>query len=388
MISKMNKIFCAGAVVLSLVNCSNSDSTATTSTFSVVKQALENAAPNVDSTAMYMADPLAFHPRASVASALTTDNVFGDPDGGAFTNSLLEYVEKMYSDDVDNAVFSRANTPFLIVCTLDALAAKTGGIINNGTQTFTINTSQLSACGSADDYQGAGGSMNGETITAVISTPADTTYYDSYIIMSGASNPVFGGNDQFMYFRKTATSLNFAHYETDDSGSPTEISASWLTWDIATSTGAFQYISRNAYVENLFRIAYNPVDDDARVYTYVNNVAGPSIVATSAASTVASQTQAAFSFSWSGQSGGSSGTDANGCLNIGGLSSLATDNTLTCSGNSKTVMAASTAAPILTRALSTLSISDISAYGSNPATGDGILPDFDGTDITTSVSGW
>jgi hypothetical protein len=385
MILKTSKILLSSAVALSLINCSSDSTSGSLSTFGAVQQALETAAPDVNAAAIYLADPLRFSPRASVSAALTTDNSFHPPGGGSTTESLIQYVEKMYSDELDDSVFSRAHSPFLIACTIDALAAKTGDILNNGTQTLTIRASQLSACGTAADYTGAGGSLDGETVTAVISSTADTTYYDSYIIMDGATNPMFGGADQFIYFRKTATTLNFAHIEMDDSGSPTNVSATWLNFDLESESGNFQYLSRYPSGDQFYRISYDLGNNDARILTHSSG--SGTVMTTIAASTATSQTQAAFSFSWAGQGLGDT-VDANGCLDINGLTALDTDNTLTCTGNSKTVVASSVADAGAVAYATGLSIGTIAGYGSTPTTGDSLMPAFTGTDIATSTSGF
>lgn len=385
MILKTSKILLGGIAALTLINCSSDSTSGSLSTFGAVQQALENAAPNVNAAAIYMADPLRFSPRASVSAALTTDNSFSPPGGGGNTDTLVQYVEKMYNDELADSVFSRAASPFLIACTIDALAAKTGDILDNGTQLLTIRVSQLSACGSASDYMGGAGSLDGETVTAVISPTADNTYYDSYIIMDGAANPMFGGGDQFIYFRKTATTLNFAHIEMNDSGAPTEVSATWLNFNIEDESGDFQYLSRFPSGDQFYRISYDLANNDARILTHSSG--GVPVMTTMAASTATSQTQAAFSFSWAGQ-GLADTVDANGCLDINGITALDTDNTLTCTGNSKTVVASSVADAGAIAYATTLPIATIAGYGSLPATGDSLMPAFTGTDIATSVTGF
>lgn len=375
-----------------LVACSSgsgSSSSTSSSAFAEAQAALEAAVPNISSTSVLSNKPTKSKAEVGILAAITSvisvANQFPDPDGGSNVNSLVEYVGKMYSDSNSNALFSRANTPFLIACTIDALATKTGDLYTSGSQTMTVDADNLSQCGSSSDYSG----VDGTSVIAIFAATADTTLYDNYVQMTAASNPQFGGNDQFMYVRNNSTTLNFAHYETDDAASPTSVSITYLQYNKTTGVGSFQYLSRNSNVHNLFRIALDPVGDNMGVFTYVINDVGVTdqYVITSGASTASSQTHAAMSFAWQNV-GAADLTDGNACLAISGAASLQADNTLTCAANSKTVAAASTSAALITHATSTRSIATLAGYGSSSAAGDGVTATFDETDILTSTTGF
>ncbi len=376
-----------------IVACSSSSggsNSGSSSAFSEAQAALEAAVPDISATAFTMTRKSA-QPKADVgilaaiSGVISVTNQFPDPDGGSNVNSLVEYIEKMYSDSNSNAIFSRANTPFLIACTIDALATKTGDLYDSGSQTMTVDADELSQCGSSSDY----GGVDGTSVVAVFAATADTTLYDNYVQMTEASNPQFGGNEQYMYVRNNSTTLNFAHYEMDDVASPTSVSVTYLQYNKSTGAGTFQYISKNSNVYNLFRIAMDPVSNDMRVFTYVLNDVGSTdqLIITSGASTSSSQTHAAMSFSWENV-GAADMADGNACLAISGAASIQADNNLTCAANSKTVAAASTASALITHATSTRSIADLALYGSSSAAGDDVIATFDDTNILTSTTGF
>ncbi len=261
---------------------------------------------------------------------------------GSTSTNLQGFVTNLMDESYDQSIFDRARMPFVISCCLDILAPKTGSLFTDGTHSITFPSSIVGVCGS----QALLGNMVGQTISIQVSTlsTANQTNYDQKIFFDHNTNPAFSEVDQYMYIRNNATTLNFAHIEKNVSSG--DVFASTIAFNKSTYGGSFQYGSKGTNENTIFRIFMDPANDDARILAYKKAVGTGMNATLTMASTFSNQTHVALSASWaSQQAGGAYATDttnANACIATS-TASIQSDNTLTCSTNSKTVTASGSA---------------------------------------------
>lgn len=361
------------------VGCSSSDDAApSTNAFSAALSALEEATPSFNSGSSFVSA------RAAISSNWNVSNSFTNVDGGALDSTIVDHMSDLMGSSTDNSIFSRAGTPFMIACTIEALATKSGTTYATGTQTFVLNVANLTACGTSSDY----GPAAGTTVTAVISNLSSTTNYDQKVILTAASNPQFGGKEQVMFVRNTSSTLNFLHVETDSFSSATDTFVTMISFDKATESGYFQYASINTNVRYLYRIAMSSSDNAARTFTRYKDSSRS--VTTHVGSLFTNQSYAALSISWTGLTGssiGGTGTDNNGCIDTTTTpASVSQDNSLTCSANSVSISAVST--NTLTGSFDAATAQDLADIGATDGAAAVYAPAFTTSTILSAALGF
>ena len=334
--------------ILFLAACSDdSDSAGSTTTndFNEVYEQLQESAPSFTPSFVSNLRKSDYTTLASLSNWDTASTTFSGVSSSG-TNPQ-GYVSDLFDSSVDQSIFERAKMPFLISCTLDMLGEKTGDLFTTGSQTITLSSSVVGVCGSESDFS----SLLGQEISFTVANASDTTNYDQIITMSDSANAAFS-SDQWMYVRNTDDILNFMHVESNASGS--EISVSSISYDKSTEAGEFQFITKYSGSDvKLYRIVMDPANDDARVFAYKFNNSGSVDVTVNVASTFNSQDFAALSISWTNQSApfDTDVVSGNACISTADGSIVSGENnSLTCSGNSKTVLASSGASTIATAA--------------------------------------
>jgi hypothetical protein len=374
-----------GLILLPFVfaGCSSTSSNTTTATpnaFSSALTALQSATPDFTGGAS------SFSPvRSAIDSNWNVTNSFTSVDTGALTSTMVQHMGDLLNDESDNAIFSRAKTPFLISCTIDQLATRTGSNYTTGTQNLVISAASLTMCGTSDQY----GSVDGTTVVAVITDLSDTTYYDQKVVLTSASNSQFGGKDQVMFLRNNSTTLNFVHVETDSLSAATDTFVTVINYDKASESGAFQYASINGNARYLYRIVMDQTQNLSSTFTHFKDTA-PRVVTTHVGSQFTSQAEAVASISWSGLTGspiGAAGTDNNGCIDTTATPpTVSADDSLTCAGNSVSISAVST--NTIAATFNSLTPQDLADIGANDSAGAGFVPTFTNTTILSAALGF
>ena len=368
-----------------ILNCTNKDSnpargdSSDGNAFTVALSALENATPNFNGGSSVL-----FSPKTAIDSNWDVANSFPNLDGGSVDSTIVDYMGDLMGDSTDNSIFSRAGTPFMIACTIEQLAEKTGSIYTTGTQNIDLDISNLSDCGTSEDY----GPVADSTVQAVISNLSTTTQYDQKVVLSASANPQFGGKEQTMFVKNNSTTLNFLHIETDSFSAATDTFVTVISYDKATGSGYFQYASINTNAKYLYRIVMNAASDSAKTFTYFND--STRSVTTHAGSLFTSQDDTVLSVSWTGLTGspiGANGTDNNGCIDTTASPPVVSqDNSLTCTANGVSISAVSsnTAAA----AIDALSAQDLADVGATDGAGSAFAPSFTVSTILSASLGF
>lgn len=329
---------------------------------------------------------------SAIGTNLSTDNVFPNVDNpGSITETGIDYLGGLLGEESDNSVFQRAKMPFLISCTIDALATRGDNLYSTSQTSLTLSSSLIGACGEESDYIGGSQtSLIGTNVSISIADLADTTNYDQFIEMDGTANPQFGGNDQYMYIRNNTTTLNFMHIELNSGN--TQVSVNNLHYNKSTESGYYQYVSFSAgggfFV---YRIYMDAGSDKARVFTYWNQPGGSAhTIITHIGSTFENQTSANLSISFEGLgAGGTTDLDnGNGCIDLTATPpNVSSDNTLTCGGTTINAVGAISGHQMTTD-LAALNGGTIRTWASTPTSGDSVFPVFDDTTIHSAGFGF
>jgi hypothetical protein len=390
---------CALLLALAMsISCSkkSDDATNTSATANIVNKVfstLQSATPDFSTSARAMRiHEDDFQSFANVGTNLSTANVFPDIDNpGSITKTGMEFLGGLLGSTSENSVFWRAKTPFLIACTIDALATRGNALYSTSQTSVTLPSSIVGVCGSASDFSGGGGgSLIGTSVTMTIADLADTTNYDQYIEMPGSSNSQFGGNDQWIYVRNNSTTLNFMHIEINSGN--TSVSINTLHYDKSTESGFYQYVSRSTGGgEYAYRIYMNSAADKARIVASWKLSTGQAhTILAHIGSSFSSQTSAALSISFTGLgSGGSTSLDnGNACIDVSSNPpTISSDNTLTCGSQTLAAAIGAVSGHALPTAVGALSISTIRTWASTPTSGATKYPSFDDTTIVSAVLG-
>lgn len=339
------KFLFSAFLLIFLCSCGSNNSSSSTrvSAFNQAYEQLRESSPTDGASFASIAateSPINFSPEATITNALWSNATLTFMGVSSTQTNPKGYVSNLFDVSVDQSIFERARMPFLISCCLDILANKTGDLFTAGSQTVTFTNAVVGVCGASSDFT----DMIGNTITIVVTNLADTTNYDQMIFFNHATNPLFSTSDQWMYVRNNSTTLNFMHVEDTSSGfDGSSISVNSIAYNKSTEGGSFQYVTKQTSDIRLYRILMNPTGDDARIFAYKYSPGGSTPeVAVNMASTFDNQDYFALSMSWSDQSAPYDTTlnDGNACIQSSDLS-IETDDTLTCTANSKTVLVTS-----------------------------------------------
>lgn len=396
---KVGKLFVLALVLATTLVClsctKNADDTASSSTSpNVVNQVystLKSATPDfATSSSIVILNDSTVGPLTSVGANLSSSNTFPDIDNpGTINKTGMEFLGGLLGSTSQNSVFWRAKTPFLIACTIDALATRGNALYSTSQTSVTLPSSIVGVCGSASDFSGGGGgSLIGTSVTMTIADLADTTYYDQYIEMPGSSNTQFGGADQWIYVRNNSSVLNFMHVEINTGN--TSVSVNTLHYDKSTNSGFYQYVSKSTGGgEYAYRIYMNSTDDKTRVVASWKMSTGQAhTILAHIGSSFSSQTSAALSISFTGLGGGGATAldNGNACIDISANPpTVSSDNTLTCGSQTLASAIGAIAGHAMPTAVNGLNISTMRTWASTPTTGATKYPSF--TDSTIVSAG-
>jgi hypothetical protein len=327
---------------------------------------------------------------AAIGTNLSTTSVFPSVENpGSLSMTGMEYLNVLLGASTDNSVFTRAKTPFLISCTVDALAAKGDALYSTAQTSFVLSSAVVGPCGSESDYNGGGGSLIGSTVTLSIADLVDTTNYDQLITMPGGSNPQFGGNDQYIYVRNNTTDLNFLHVEINAGN--TSFSINSLHYNKTNKSGYFQYVSASTGGgQYAYRIYMNPTANSSRVFVSwkMTNAPAHTILAL-IGSTFENQTSAALSMSVTGLGGATAFDNANACINISVTPpTVSTDDTLVCGTQTLAGAVGAVGVNSIPTAVASLAAGTIRTWASTPGTGATKFPSFSDTTIASAGLGF
>jgi hypothetical protein len=352
----------------------NSTTTSRSSSFNTVYEALAESAPEMGTSSLSQNYWLTSINETITLWSNASTNFMGV---SSTSRNPKDYVGDLFDSTVDQSMLERARMPFLMSCCMDILANKTGDLFTEGTQTVTFTNSVVGVCGTQAEV----GGMVGETMTFVVTTLSDRTNYDQRIFFDHASNTMFSTEDQWMYIKNNSEVLNFMHIGDTSAGfDGSQIDVKSIAYDKTTGIGSFQGLSNSP--DRIYRIYLNPVSDDVRAFAFKTN--GSGVVSVNIASTYEDQSHAALSMSYSGLAApyNTDKTDQRACIATADAS-IAEDDTVTCTANSKTVLATS-GADTLETAVSAFNGATLRSDAAAGSLSDN-LPTFNATTILSSA---
>jgi hypothetical protein len=301
------------------------------------------------------------------------------PDGGSAVNmNPKDYVTYMLEEENEFSIFWRARNPFMIACTLDILAQKTGELFTAGSQSIAFTDVVIDVCGPEESLS----PLVGETLEIVVTNLSDTTNYDQMILIDADSNPFFG-KDQWIYVRNNDSLMNFTHVE----GDATDLFVSTVSFDKVTEGGSFQYLSKNSDIVILYRLFVDNENNLSRVFSYEKLLSNNKDINVSLASTTTNQTEISISMNWNNAPNPYDGpmSTADACLDAtSGEVVSGTDGFPECPGNGLEAHGVFNAFTLK----SNFNSLNISTLATDAAAGDldDNLPTFDGDTILSQSS--
>ena len=265
----------------------------------------------------------------------TTDPGPASLKGGSDTNSLQLWFERMFDVDFQNSNESKVTFAGRVSGALDVfcyigemgIATDSSGLPSVGTYTVTLPASIVTNCGASSDTAGL-------EITMEVTATTDTTLYDKLFSVN------LGNECPFKFLaRANSSDINIATAEDQSCDGRDQSSQTIFRYNAATQVSRFTYISQ-AFSSNeatagheFYRGFLDESADEAYILghygtaTNANSITGQNGVSFTAAGKPTAGGTVALSVRSAG--GGIANGEYNGCISISD-SSVATDNSLTC----------------------------------------------------------
>jgi hypothetical protein len=320
---------------------------------------------------------------AAFGGAWTSSSAVKLPDNSDTSVSVKDFMGKQLDPDATGVgdggrtfylnVFGRFSNSMMIGCALGNLSATVDaatGYPAAGTETMTMTAANaailVSNCGltqsEADYFTGL---TTPAAITATISIPADTTYYDRKVVM--ALDAQMGGATQTFYFRYNADAINILNAEDGASFDSRTV----VALNRSTNVLRVEYYSGGSGNLYFHRLYYDQTNDIGHLATQYGSASQYSKYTLSGKPNTSSATMA-LSFK---KDQNSSVIDASACVNPS-TGDIATDNSLACTLTGTDVSSAT----VLTDALSRV------GNASWVSTSDTLTLDYTADNVFTAVS--